>query len=97
MAAYVILLREGKITDHEELRKYRDVPDVGAAKPAGMNALVYYGNLQILEGDAPDGVVVFQFPDVESARAWYHSPEYQARARHRQQAAPYRCFIVEGV
>jgi uncharacterized protein (DUF1330 family) len=62
-----------------------------------MTALAYYGSLEILEGKAPDGVVIFEFPDIVSARAWYFSPEYQVRAKYRQMAAPYRCFIIEGL
>ena len=62
-----------------------------------MRPLVVYGALECLEGKAADGVVVLEFPDSETARAWYHSPEYQERAKLRQQAAPYRCLLVEGL
>jgi uncharacterized protein (DUF1330 family) len=97
LAAYVVLIREGEITDHEALRRYRDVPDIDAAKPSGMEPLAYYGSIEALEGAAPDGAVIFRFPDVEAARDWYFSPQYQARVGDRQKAAPYRCFIVEGL
>ena len=35
-------------------------------------------------------------PDMEKARAWYHSPAYQEAARHRFAGAVYRGLIVEG-
>jgi uncharacterized protein (DUF1330 family) len=37
-----------------------------------------------------------QFPTVEDAKAWYHSPGYQAAAVHRRKGADYRAVIVEG-
>lgn len=97
MSAYVVLIREGEVTDHKALRSYRDVPDMAAARPPGMTALAYYGAVTGLEGDAPDGMVIFEFPDVAAARAWYYSPQYQARVPLRRQAAPYRVFIVDGL
>ena len=97
MAAYVVLIREGPATDPEALRAYRDVSGAAAERPAGMTPLAYYGAVEALEGEVPDGVVVFRFPDVDTARAWYFGPAYQARAPLRQKAAPYRGFIVEGL
>ncbi len=97
MSAYVVLIREGEVTDEQALRSYRDVPDQAAARPATMTALAYYGAIEPLEGEAPDGVVIFRFPTVAAARAWYFSPQYQARVPLRRKAAPYRGFIVEGI
>jgi uncharacterized protein (DUF1330 family) len=53
--------------------------------------------METLEGESPDGVVVLQFPTVEDAKAWYHSPAYQAAVPHRQKGADYRAFIVQGL
>lgn len=93
MATYMIFIREGEIVDHEAMAAYK----AGNSGPIeGAKPLVVYGELEALEGDAADGVVVLQFPDREAARAWYFSPEYQARAKLRQKAAPYRCLMVEG-
>ena len=50
-----------------------------------------------LEGEAPDGVVMLEFPTVEDAKAWYFSPGYQAAAQHRKKGANYRVILVEGV
>ena len=96
MTAYVVLIRESEVTDHEALRLYRSVPDQAAARPSTMTALAYYGEIEVLEGKSPDGVVIFSFPDLASAREWYFSEQYQARVPLRRKAAAYRGFIVEG-
>lgn len=97
MSAFVILIRESEVTDEEALRSYRNVPDQAAARPENLTVLAYYGAIEALEGEAPDGVVVFQFPTVAAARDWYFSPQYQARVPLRRKAATYRGFIVEGI
>jgi len=62
-----------------------------------LTPLVLYGAMESLEGEAPDGVVILQFPTVEDAKTWYHSPGYQAAVPHRKEGANYRAFIVEGL
>ena len=62
-----------------------------------LKPLVVYGNMETLEGEAPDGVVMLEFPTVEDAKAWYFSPGYQAAAEHRKKGANYRVILVEGV
>ena len=96
MAAYMIFTREGEIFNQSEMEAYsksnrENTPD------SNMKPLVVYGNMETLEGDAPDGVVVLEFPTVEDARAWYFSPAYQAAAEHRKKGANYRVILVEGL
>lgn len=95
MATYMIFIREGAIVDPEAMAAYK-AGNKGGVVP-GLEPLVVYGALETLEGEAADGVVVLRFPDREAARAWYDSPEYQARAAFRQKAAPYRCLMVDGL
>jgi uncharacterized protein (DUF1330 family) len=92
MAAYVIFLRESPIHTPAEMEKYMsgDTP----IDPK-MKVLAVYGPQTPLEGQAPDGVAMLEFPTVEDAKAWYYGP-YHAKAQHRQAAAEYRGFIVEG-
>ncbi len=96
MAAYVLFLRESAVvneTEREEyLRKLRAAP-----RDPRMELLALYGDVQALEGEAPDGVVLLRFPSVEAAREWYYSPHYQDAAPHRVKSAEYRGFIVEGL
>jgi len=97
LATYMIFIREGEIVDQAAMEAYRQGNRSGGASGTTMRPLVVYGALETLEGEAADGVVVLEFPDSESAKAWYYSPEYQERAKLRQKAAPYRCLMVEGL
>jgi uncharacterized protein (DUF1330 family) len=62
-----------------------------------LKPLVVYGKMEALEGKAPDGIILLQFPTVADAKAWYNSPDYQAAIPHRLNAADYRAVIVEGL
>jgi uncharacterized protein (DUF1330 family) len=95
MPAYIIALRESTIRDPAELEAY-GAKAMGAMTDK-VSPLVVYGGTHALEGDAPDGTVVLQFPTVDDAKAWYNSSAYQAAIPHRQAAADYRMFIVEGM
>jgi uncharacterized protein (DUF1330 family) len=95
MSAYLIFIRENAVTDMEALAKYQGH---NRAHPAPIPAtpLIVYGKMEALEGEAPDGMVVLQFPDADTARAWYESDEYQAGIPLRKAAADYRAILVEG-
>ena len=94
MAVYIVFIREGEIVDAEAMARYQSGNRAGP--PSGMKPLAVYGAMETFEGEAADGVVILEFPDKEAAKAWYFSEEYQERAKHRIQAAPYRCMMVEG-
>jgi uncharacterized protein (DUF1330 family) len=48
------------------------------------------GEVQVLEGSwTPNMIVIVEFPNLERARVWYHSPEYAlALEMQRQRAQP---------
>ena len=94
MAAYVVFIREGAITDPEAMAAYQSGSGGGAPDP-NMKIHTIYGAMETIEGDAADGVVILEFPSMQYARDWYYG-EYNERAKLRQKAAPYRGFIVEG-
>ena len=96
MTAYVVLFRESPVYDPEEMEKYLIA---GRSKRTAISftPLVAYGAQTPLEGSPPDGVVVLKFDNVEDAKAWYYSPEYQQAVVHRLKAADYRGVIVEGL
>ncbi|HMO69193.1 MAG TPA: DUF1330 domain-containing protein [Novosphingobium sp.] len=96
MAAYMIFIREGEIVDADAMAQYQSGNRSGGA-PAGMKPLVVYGAMETVEGEPADGLVVLEFPDKQAAKDWYYGEDYQARAKFRQAAAPYRAFIVEGL
>ncbi len=96
MPAYLIAIRREPVRDPDAMEDYRRL----SREVAGGFSLiprVVYGAVDALEGPAPDGVVMVEFPTVEEARAWYDSEGYQAAIPHRQRAADYQVFIVEGM
>ena len=46
---------------------------------------------------APACVVVLEFPSLEQARKWYHSPEYAPALAIRTRAGNSKVIMVEGV
>ena len=57
--------------------------------PYGARWLVLDAPVVVLEGTWPGSVVLMEFPDMDAAQEWYHSPEYQEilppADRHRDQ------------
>jgi uncharacterized protein (DUF1330 family) len=96
MPAYLIVYRETPIRDQAEMDEYhRQTRQMSG--DFKLTPLVAYGAVQALEGDAPDAVIMLQFPTVEDARAWYDDPAYQAALPHRLKSADFRTIIVEGL
>jgi uncharacterized protein (DUF1330 family) len=95
MPAYVIV--ETDIRDPEQYDRYR------AASPAAVAAgggrfVARGGELAVFEGDwHPSRLVILEFPDLETAKRWYESPEYQEAKALREGAANLRMVAVEGV
>lgn len=96
MPAYVLCIREDAVIDPTALATYSRMNREGSRDP-NLTPLIVYGATEALEGDAPDGIVLLQFPTVEAAKAWYNSPQYQAAIPHRKQAADYRVMIIQGL
>jgi uncharacterized protein (DUF1330 family) len=100
MPAYMIFLREDAVADPAAMQTYSAMNRRNASvfvETYGIKPLAVYGATEALEGDAPDGVVVLEFPSVNDARAWYGSPEYQASLVHRKKGAHYRALLIEGL
>ena len=97
MPAYLIVCREEPGRDEAAFAEYQRINREGPRGDHKLAPRVLYGAVHPLEGQAPDAVVVLEFPTVEEARAWYDSPNYQAALPHRLKAAAYRSFIVEGL
>lgn len=95
MATYIVFTREST-QDSTELKAYMAaVADTFKGHP--IKVLAAYGAQQVLEGAAPEGVVIVEFPDTNAARAWYDGEQYQKVAQHRYKGATYRAVLVEGV
>jgi uncharacterized protein (DUF1330 family) len=95
MPAYIIV--ETDIHDPEQYDRYR------AASPAAVAAgggrfVARGGELAVLEGDwHPSRIVILEFPDLETAKRWYESPEYREAKTLREGAANLRMVAVEGL
>jgi len=51
-----------------------------------------------LEAEPDTRLVVVQFPSLLKARAWWHSPQYQAAAKlRRTPVSDSRVFLVDGI
>ncbi|MGC1506921.1 DUF1330 domain-containing protein [Ketobacter sp.] len=96
MPAYIIVMREESVRDQDALKQYQSLTRQmqTTIKP---DPKVVYGNVEALEGDAPDGVVLLEFVSIQEARNWYNSGDYQKALPYRLQAAKHRAFIMEGL
>jgi uncharacterized protein (DUF1330 family) len=99
MTAYAIFIREKPAHDPAGLALYQKMngENVSAYLGYGIKPIAVYGATEALEGPAPDGTIILQFPSIKDAKAWYDSPEYQAALPHRLNASEYRAFIIEGL
>ena len=94
MAAYVIA--EVEVTDAESYKLYADQAP-GITQPAGGRYLARAGHVEALEGEPPRSrVVVIEFDDLETARAFYYGRAYQDIIPLRQAASRGRLFLVDG-
>ena len=94
MPAYIIAMVN--IKDPQKYQEYAKRAGAANAKH-GSRFLVRGGKKTTLEGDIPfERIVVSEFPDVEAAKKFYNSPEYQDARKHRLGAADFHMVIVEG-
>lgn len=95
MTAYVIA--RVNVTDPDKYENYKALAPA-AIKQYGGEYLARGGAVELLEGPAEDRrVVVLSFPDMDAARGFYNSPEYQAAKKEREGAAEGQFIIVEGL
>ena len=95
MPAYMIFMRESPVRDPADYKEYQRISRENTFKPK-LTPLSVYGAIEAVEGTAPDGVIILQFPTVADAKEWSHSPGYQKALPHRMKAATWRSMIVEG-
>lgn len=96
MSAYLFAIRKEPVKDPEAMAEYQRRTREIKTK-FDMIPRIIYGDIQSLEGNAPDGVILLEFPTIEEARAWYETREYQDAVPFRQQAADYDMYIVQGM
>ncbi|HEY2073648.1 MAG TPA: DUF1330 domain-containing protein [Gaiellaceae bacterium] len=95
MPAYVIV--ETDIHDPEQYERYRKASP-GAVAAGGGRFVARGGELAVLEGDwNPSRIVILEFPNLETAKRWYESDEYQEAKKLREGAANLSMVAVEGI
>jgi uncharacterized protein (DUF1330 family) len=95
MSAYVIV--EVNVTDPERFTEYRKLVPATIEKYGG-RFVVRGGTAETKEGGwSPARMVVIEFPSMEKARNWYHSPEYAPALALRLKCATAKLILVEGV
>lgn len=94
MAAYALVNVE--ITDSVGFAEYRKlVPATIAA--FGGRYLTRGGATEVLEGEwMPNRLVILEFPDVATIKAWYHSSEYRQLLEVRKRASKADFVIIDG-
>ena len=94
MAAYVIA--NITVTDPVRYEDYRRLV-APTLQNYGGRFIARGGTIEVLEGDwQPNRLVIVEFPSVERARAWWHSPEYSEAKAIRQATSDGTLLILEG-
>jgi uncharacterized protein (DUF1330 family) len=94
MAAYVFAQIE--VTDPATYDDYRKQVLPTVTKFGG-RFIVRGGKVDAKEGDwKPERMIALEFPSMEQAQKWYHSPEYAPLIKLRQKASNGKLIIVEG-
>lgn len=84
------------VNDPEAYAQY--AKGAGAAMQIyGCTVLARGGRFEALEGEARARNVILEFQSFDAARAYFHSPEYQAARQHRDGKAIGEFVLVEGV
>ena len=96
MPAYIIVMREGPLRDSAAMNEYQKRTRQMQSDIKPMPRVIY-GAIEGLEGEAPEALVMLEFPSMDDARAWYNSDGYQDALPYRLQSGEYRTFLVEGL
>jgi uncharacterized protein (DUF1330 family) len=95
MAAYAVAhLRQ--VTMGPPIVEYLQRIDATLAPFKG-RFVVHGGSIDVLEGTWIGNLIVIEFPDLASARAWYRSAAYQAIVRLRTENSEGDVIIADGV
>lgn len=95
MAAYLVSLIT--VTNPEKFKEYAGLT-AGAGEKYGAKFVTRGGGLEVVEGVMPhQRVVITEFKDKETAKAFFESPEYLMAKDKRIGACDFNAFIVEGV
>ena len=95
MAAYVIANVD--VHDTAGYESYKQEVPATIAKYGG-KYLARGGRVEVLEGENwPKRLVILEFPSLERAKEWLHSPEYAPARKRRQETATSSLVVIEGL
>ena len=103
MVAYVLFVMNSLDSETGEaaLTEYRKLGRPAREKYGGIVRVFqeFYKNAPVenVEGQwSPEAVILTEFENMEKAKEFYHSPEYQAALRERQKGAEFTVSFLEG-
>ena len=95
MKAYVIA--DVNVKDPEHYPEYTSQV-VATIEKHGGRFIARGGSVEVLEGKwRPNRTVIIEFPDMESLKRWYNSPEYAPLIKLRQKYSEGSLICVEGL
>jgi uncharacterized protein (DUF1330 family) len=95
MPAFIIV--ETDIQDPDQYERYKQATPAAVAA-AGGRFVVRGGDIAVLEGDwTPPRLVMLEFENLNAAKRFYTSAEYQEVKRLREGAARLNMVAVEGL
>tara|TARA_Y100001970_G_C14199017_1_gene839963 strand:+ start:546 stop:833 length:288 start_codon:yes stop_codon:yes gene_type:complete len=95
MTAYVIF--GIKINNPDGYEDYKKLAPATISKYGG-KYIVRGGEKEILEGDyAPERVVMLEFENIDNAKKWINSPEYEVAKKLRHKYASSNVIVVQGL
>jgi uncharacterized protein (DUF1330 family) len=92
MPAYVI--GEVKILHRDQLGDYGKMVADAVTKFGG-RYVARGAEPFVLEGGPAHNILMIEFPDLETAKAWYASPDYQAAKALRQGKTNLRLIVID--
>lgn len=84
------------VHDEAEYARYAELAGPAVAQYGGV-FLARGGKTEVMEGHARARNVIIQWPDMDTAKAFYNGPEYQLALSHGLPAANRDYIFVEGV
>jgi uncharacterized protein (DUF1330 family) len=84
------------VKNAEEYAKYAEIAGATVAKFGG-EFLARGGAVEVMEGTTRDRCVIIRFPDMQTAKTFYHSPDYQRALDFALPVSTRDYKFVEGV
>ncbi len=94
MAGYIVA--DIDVLDPQRYEEYKALGTL-ATKKFGGEYIVRGGEMKVLEGEwTPARVAIIKFDSLETALAWYNSPDYKKAIQARKGASNTRMIAVKG-